>query len=45
LDRGEARPDLRRFLLQLLAAGHKDEQIVRTLGMSLRTVRRRVADR
>jgi len=44
LDRGEARPDLRRFLLQLLAAGQKDEQIARTLGLSLRTVRRRVAD-
>ena len=41
---GEARPDLRRFLLQLLAAGQKDEQIARTLGMSLRTVRRRIAD-
>lgn len=44
LDHGEARPDLRRFLLQLLAAGRKDEQIARTLGLSLRTVRRRVAD-
>ena len=44
LDLGEARPDLRRFLVQLLAAGHKDEQIARTLGLSLRTVRRRVAD-
>jgi len=44
LDRGEARPDLRRFLLQLLAAGRKDEQIARTLGLSLRTVRRRVSD-
>ena len=44
LDRGEARPDLRRFLLELLAVGHKDEQIARTLGLSLRTVRRRVAD-
>lgn len=44
LDLGEARPDLRRFLLQQLAAGAKDEQIARTLGMSLRTVRRRVAD-
>ena len=44
LDRGEARPDLRRYLLQLLAAGQKDEQIARALGMSLRTVRRRVAD-
>ena len=27
-----------------LAAGAKDEQIARTLGISLRTVRRRVAD-
>ena len=44
LDLGEARPDLRRFLLQQLAAGAKDEQIARTLGISLRTVRRRVAD-
>ena len=32
------------FLLQQLAAGAKDEQIARTLGLSLRTVRRRVAD-
>ena len=44
LDLGEARPDLRRFLLRLLAAGQKDEQIARALGMSLRTVRRRIAD-
>ena len=44
MDFGEARPDLRRFLLQELAAGAKDEQIARTLGLSLRTVRRRVAD-
>lgn len=44
LDRGEARPDLRRFLLQQLASGAQDEQIARTLGISLRTVRRRVAD-
>jgi DNA-binding CsgD family transcriptional regulator len=43
LDLGEARPDLRRFLLQQLAAGAKDEQIARVLGISLRTVRRRVA--
>ena len=43
LDLGEARPDLRRFLLQQLAAGANDEQIARTLGISLRTVRRRVA--
>jgi DNA-binding CsgD family transcriptional regulator len=39
-----ARPDLRRFLLQQLASGAQDEQIARRLGVSLRTVRRRVAD-
>ena len=44
MDFGAARPDLRRFLLQELAAGARDEQIARTLGISLRTVRRRVAD-
>lgn len=44
LDRPEARPDLRRFLLQQLATGAQDEQIARRLGVSLRTVRRRVAD-
>ncbi|HEX6148433.1 helix-turn-helix transcriptional regulator [Nocardioides sp.] len=33
-----------RFLLQQLARGARDEQIARTLGLSLRTVRRRVAD-
>ncbi|WP_028636657.1 helix-turn-helix transcriptional regulator [Nocardioides sp. URHA0032] len=38
------RPDRRRFLLQQLAAGERDEQIARKLGISLRTVRRRVAD-
>ncbi|GAA1127956.1 helix-turn-helix domain-containing protein [Nocardioides aquiterrae] len=38
------RPDLRRFLLQQLAAGEHDEQIARKLGISLRTVRRRIAD-
>lgn len=43
LERGEARPDLRRFLLQQMAAGFQDEQIARTLGVSLRTVRRRIA--
>jgi hypothetical protein len=43
LDRGEARPDLRRLLLAQLARGAKDEQIARTLGISLRTTRRRVA--
>lgn len=37
-------PDLRRFLLQQLALGAQDEQIARRLGISLRTVRRRVAE-
>ena len=44
LDLGEPRRDLRRFLLQQLAAGAKDEQIARALDLSLRTVRRRIAD-
>lgn len=44
LDRADARLDLRRFLLQQLATGAQDEQIARRLGVSLRTVRRRVAD-
>jgi len=43
LDLGEARPDLRRFLLEQLAEGSTDEQIAPRLGVSLRTVRRRVA--
>lgn len=43
LDSGEARPDLRRFLLQQLVAGAQDEVIARKLGISLRTVRRRIA--
>jgi DNA-binding NarL/FixJ family response regulator len=34
----------RRLLLDQLAGGAKDEQIARALGLSLRTVRRRVAD-
>lgn len=34
----------RRLLLDQLAAGAKDEQIARALGLSLRTVRRRVAE-
>ena len=42
-DSGEARPDLRRFLLEQLVAGATDEIISRKLGISLRTVRRRVA--
>lgn len=43
---GDAEPlvDLRRFLLEQLAAGARDDQIARKLGISLRTVRRRVAD-
>jgi len=41
---GPASPDLRRFLLQQLAGGAQDEQIARRLGISLRTVRRRVAE-
>lgn len=44
LELGEPRPDLRRLLLQQLATGAKDEQIARTLGISLRTVRRRIAN-
>ena len=39
---GDPRPDQRRLLLSQLASGNHDEQIARTLGMSLRTVRRRV---
>jgi hypothetical protein len=42
------RPDIdagrRRLLLDQLARGAKDEQVARALGVSLRTVRRRVAD-
>ena len=33
-----------RLLIQQLAAGAKDEHIARTLGLSLRTVRRRIAE-
>jgi DNA-binding CsgD family transcriptional regulator len=40
---GSAEPDERHEILQALMAGHKDEAIARQLGMSLRTVRRRVA--
>jgi DNA-binding CsgD family transcriptional regulator len=43
LDSGEARPDLRRFLLGQMLAGASDEQIARTLNIGLRTVRRRIA--
>ena len=39
---GPAAPDHRRLLLHQLAGGAKDEQIARALGLSLRTVRRRV---
>jgi hypothetical protein len=39
-----ARATNRRLLLEQLARGAKDEQIARALGLSLRTVRRRVAD-
>lgn len=44
LDLPGARDRSRRLLLQQLADGAGDEQIARTLGVSLRTVRRRVAD-
>ena len=43
LHTGEARPDLRQFLLEQLVAGYTDEVIARRLGISLRTVRRRIA--
>ncbi|UDY23180.1 helix-turn-helix transcriptional regulator [Nocardioides sp. Kera G14] len=44
-DEPAADPDeLRRFLLAELARGAQDEQIARRLGISLRTVRRRVAE-
>jgi DNA-binding CsgD family transcriptional regulator len=39
----DGRPDDDRFLLRLLGDGARDEQIARILGISLRTVRRRVA--
>ena len=44
LDTRRPRVDVRGSLLRQLAAGAKDEHIARTLGLSLRTVRRRVAD-
>lgn len=44
LEQRDGRPDLREFLLRQLATGAQDEQIARQLGLSLRTVRRRVAD-
>jgi DNA-binding CsgD family transcriptional regulator/DNA-binding MarR family transcriptional regulator len=43
-ERHESREDERARLLDLLARGVKDERIARTLGVSLRTVRRRIAD-
>ena len=43
LDLRRPRVDIRGSLLRQLAAGAKDEQIARNLGLSLRTVRRRVA--
>lgn len=42
-DAGEPLVDMRRFLLEQLAAGQVDEQIAVRLGLGLRTVRRRVA--
>ncbi|GAB7002738.1 helix-turn-helix domain-containing protein [Nocardioides sp. AN3] len=44
LDEPAAPSESRRFLLEQLASGAQDEQIARRLGLSLRTVRRRVAD-
>lgn len=43
LGSGDALPDLHDLLLTQLARGAKDEQIARTLGVSLRTVRRRIS--
>ena len=39
-----ARSSERTFLLRRLQAGAKDEQIARTMGLSLRTVRRRISE-
>ncbi len=44
LEAGGGRPDERQFLLEQLMAGATDEIIARKLGISLRTVRRRVAE-
>lgn len=43
-DEAAERASARRLLLDQMARGVKDEQIARTLGLSLRTVRRRVAE-
>jgi DNA-binding CsgD family transcriptional regulator len=43
LETGQARPDLRQFLLEQMLAGATDEQIARNLNIGLRTVRRRIA--
>ena len=43
-DEEAERASARRLILDQMARGAKDEQIARTLGLSLRTVRRRVAD-
>ena len=44
LDLPVAGSQMRRHLLEQLAQGAKDEQIARSLGLSLRTVRRRIAE-
>jgi len=44
LDQPVAGIQMRRHLLEQLAQGAKDEQIARSLGLSLRTVRRRIAE-
>jgi DNA-binding NarL/FixJ family response regulator len=41
---GDQREEGQRDILELLMLGAKDEAIARHLGVSLRTVRRRVAD-
>ena len=44
LDYSASRTQMRRHLLEQLAEGAKDEHIARALGLSLRTVRRRIAE-
>lgn len=44
LDFATSRSQVHRAMCEQLAGGAKDEQIARALGMSLRTVRRRIAD-